>query len=126
MSGGRYMSANKVINKMRGAQEELERKQKVNYLKLTYSVGDKHSLKDPTLETPPPVSLQQKTANKLKDKQNIFKQFSKLGKLENFFTYQGKKYSSPYKGMAKSPSRHVQKKIYVMEKEKRMGRCCYK
>ena len=122
MSGGRYMSAHKLLHKMRCAQQELDRKQHVNYLKLTYSVGDKHSVKDPFLASPPPENLQQKTANKLKEKQNLFQQFSKMSKLENFFTYHGKTYSSPYKGMQKTPTRHVQKKVHVLAKEKRLGK----
>jgi len=119
MSGGQFMSANKLLHKMRCAQKELDRKRNLNYLKLTYNAGsDEVRAFD---DAPPPLTVEQQNAKKIEHKQKIFNEYFKLGSMKNFFTYQGKKYVSPYRGMQKTPSRHVQKKMHVQEKEKRLG-----
>ena len=124
MSGGHFMSANKLMHKMQCAQKELDRKKHVNYMKLAYGRGEDNVVKPfhESIESIPALNLSEKKAKKLEDKHKIFDKFSKLGKLENFFTYHGKKYVSPYKGMQVPPSKHVQKKIHVLAKEKRLGK----
>jgi hypothetical protein len=124
MSGGRFMSANKLVHKMRCAQKELDRKKNLTYLKITYDPSS-NAVRSFDDEAPPPVTLKQKTAEKIEKKQKIFNEYFKLGNMENFFTFQGKKYVSPYRGMQKAPTRHVQKKIHVQEKEKRLGASQY-
>lgn len=114
------MSVNKIVSKMRLAEKEAKRKRNLQFLKLAYG-KEERSQQELTEENSSVESASVRTEKKIKKKQGIYHQFEKLGKLENFFTYEGKVYRSPYKGMKKPPSKHAQKKIYVKEKERRLG-----